>query len=351
MSGAAGGYSHGQSIRYVPRELMATLRLFANLRETAGTTSVEIGGSTVGEVLDGAVADYGPAFAAGLETAQVWVNGDPADRASPVKDGDEIAVIPPVSGGAVASRSETNNLATVLVLGLAAMVIVGNLASAEAFVVAVVGLASVWMWDLRDTYNAMGKSVQVIPGVLAVAAAANGAYRWGPSGLAGGLAIGVTVVLAWAVLDRTQQTIDTFAIAMLAAITGSVGAGALVVLHLRSGAETGTFLAIAGAGAVAAWLAQRSMSQTGGMDPNVAALMGAIGAGLISGYIADTVDLVNAALAAAVAGGGLIAGRTMGATMRTGQVLHTVRAPGILTPFDGPMMAAGVFWIAIWLLA
>jgi molybdopterin converting factor small subunit len=58
-------------------------------------------GSTVGGLLDDAVARYGPEFGAVLDTARVWVNGDePADGpATPLRTGDEVAVLPPVSGG------------------------------------------------------------------------------------------------------------------------------------------------------------------------------------------------------------------------------------------------------------
>ncbi len=34
-----------------------------------------------------------------------------------------------------------------------------------------------------------------------------------------------------------------------------------------------------------------------------------------------------------------------------GSVLHTVRGPGLLTAYDGPVMAAAVFWVAMLLLA
>lgn len=51
-------------------------------------------------MLDAACARYGPAFAALLPTCRVWVNGEQADRADRVHSTDEIAVLPPVSGGA-----------------------------------------------------------------------------------------------------------------------------------------------------------------------------------------------------------------------------------------------------------
>jgi MoaD family protein len=78
---------------------MATLRLFAAAREAAGTGHAEVSGATIGDVLDEAVRRYGPPFAAVLASSRVWRNGDEADRATPVGDDDEVAVLPPVSGG------------------------------------------------------------------------------------------------------------------------------------------------------------------------------------------------------------------------------------------------------------
>lgn len=79
---------------------MARLRLFAAAREAAGTADDVVGGATVGDVLDDAVTRYGPGFAAVLATCRVWLNGDAAERADAVGDDDEVAVLPPVSGGA-----------------------------------------------------------------------------------------------------------------------------------------------------------------------------------------------------------------------------------------------------------
>jgi molybdopterin converting factor small subunit len=56
-------------------------------------------GTTVGEVLAGAVARHGEALAAVVETSKIWVNGTPAEPDTVLQEGDEVAVLPPVSGG------------------------------------------------------------------------------------------------------------------------------------------------------------------------------------------------------------------------------------------------------------
>ena len=78
---------------------MALLRLFASAREAAGRGRDEIAGATVAEVLAAASARYGGAFVAVLATSRVWVNGDPAEPDTVVGPADEVAVLPPVSGG------------------------------------------------------------------------------------------------------------------------------------------------------------------------------------------------------------------------------------------------------------
>lgn len=78
---------------------MPTLRLFAAAREAAGTSVDDVSGSTVAEVLAGARARYGSAFDAVLQSSRVWVNGEPSGPDTPVRPDDEVAVLPPVSGG------------------------------------------------------------------------------------------------------------------------------------------------------------------------------------------------------------------------------------------------------------
>ena len=78
---------------------MATVRFFAQAREAAGTGTATISGASVGEVLDSAVAQYGTQFEAVLGMSKVWLNGEEVSREHPVTDKDEVAVLPPVSGG------------------------------------------------------------------------------------------------------------------------------------------------------------------------------------------------------------------------------------------------------------
>jgi molybdopterin converting factor small subunit/CDP-diglyceride synthetase len=88
---------------------MAVLRLFASAREAAGLSVDRIDGATVGEILDEARRRYGEQFAAVLTHSRVWVNGAPADVRAALREGDVVAVLPPVSGG-----SDTATVATAM---------------------------------------------------------------------------------------------------------------------------------------------------------------------------------------------------------------------------------------------
>ena len=71
------------------------VRLFAGLRERAGTRTIEV------ELPEGATAaDVWPALALGDEPRGLLlaINRSYAQRETTLADGDEIALIPPVSG-------------------------------------------------------------------------------------------------------------------------------------------------------------------------------------------------------------------------------------------------------------
>lgn len=80
---------------------MVRIRLFAAAREAAGRAADTVDAGTVGEALDTLVSRYGSRFADVLGTSRVWVNGDEPEAGAhtALRDGDELAVLPPVSGG------------------------------------------------------------------------------------------------------------------------------------------------------------------------------------------------------------------------------------------------------------
>lgn len=80
---------------------MAQLRLFASAREAAGIAHDVVPGTTVDEVLSAAVSRFGSDFAKVLGSCRVWVNGEQVIGSTPVTDLDEVAVLPPVSGGSM----------------------------------------------------------------------------------------------------------------------------------------------------------------------------------------------------------------------------------------------------------
>lgn len=78
---------------------MARLLLFGPAGERAGRRSDHLDGRTVDDLLGAAVARYGPHFASLLPFCRIWVNGREAEPAAEVEPTDEVAILPPVSGG------------------------------------------------------------------------------------------------------------------------------------------------------------------------------------------------------------------------------------------------------------
>jgi len=79
------------------------VRVFAALRELAGTGELQVSGRSVGDVVEATIAAVAPEraerFAQIAAVSSFVVNGERAAREAPVADGDEVAILPPVSGG------------------------------------------------------------------------------------------------------------------------------------------------------------------------------------------------------------------------------------------------------------
>ena len=78
---------------------MTTLLLLGPAREAAGLRRDEFSARTVGEVLALAVSRYGADFEGILAVSQVWLNGEETPLGASVEPYDEVAVLPPISGG------------------------------------------------------------------------------------------------------------------------------------------------------------------------------------------------------------------------------------------------------------
>ena len=79
--------------------MVVSVRLFAGLRERAGASHVDVDlpdGATVADLL--AAMDLAP------RSCVAAINREYAEPAAPIAPGDEVALVPPVSGGAAAVR-------------------------------------------------------------------------------------------------------------------------------------------------------------------------------------------------------------------------------------------------------
>ena len=333
---------------------MPTLRLFARFREIAGTDTLVVDEGTVGEILDGLSNEYGPAFANGLKAAGVWVNGDPVDRSFAVGKDDEVAIIPPVSGGTYAQPRPRPGARIPLAVDpaegiLSVIVLAALLVSAwvplEWFVVISVGAALAWLWDLSDADDAQAGSINLYAALFAPPITAAATYAWGYEGFAGGLAASVAITIFWPIFEPRRRNINGIAMTTTSAMVVATGAGALVMMRMMSTTVALSFILIVAVAIIAALLTAVYGGQT--IDPNVGTLVGALFAGLLTGIVTTDIDLATGLIAAVAVAAGLIAGRVLGSMIRSGSIMYTVRSPGQLSPLDGLWIAAPLFWLAL----
>ncbi len=76
-----------------------TVLLFASLRESAGASRVEVEASTVGGLLATLAERHGEGFARAAALGSVIVDGERVGPERALRGGEEVAILPPVSGG------------------------------------------------------------------------------------------------------------------------------------------------------------------------------------------------------------------------------------------------------------
>ena len=325
---------------------MATLRLFANLRESAGTDSATFDASTVDDLLSQASSRFGSQFSSGLGSARVWVNGEQADANTAIRDTDEVALIPPVSGGATSTTSlvvSPNLLSVTLVVSLLAVA----WADPSWFVIVATGAVLAWVWDVSETAAYTRDSFVVYPALVGAAATATGTYAWGFEGFAGGMAIGIIMSVSWPIFDASSRDFRRTASTTLVTVIASAAVAGLILMRLIGSYAVVAYILVIVFALVGAWIAGAYGDQIQSVDANVGALLGALIAGLIAGLVINELDIAAGLLGGVSAAAGVIAGRALGSMLRTGNVTHTVNAPGTLSLFDGAILAGPFFWLAL----
>ena len=89
----------GRSGTWRTQAPQVTLLLFAGAREAAGTGRLVLRAYDVADVLAQAHARFGSGFKEMERVSACWVNSWPATAATALVEGDEVALLPPVSGG------------------------------------------------------------------------------------------------------------------------------------------------------------------------------------------------------------------------------------------------------------
>ena len=75
------------------------VRLFAALREIAGASLLEVDAPDIGSLLDQLSEKFGPEFDRIMAAGAVVVDGENVERDRALTPEDEVALLPPVSGG------------------------------------------------------------------------------------------------------------------------------------------------------------------------------------------------------------------------------------------------------------
>lgn len=333
---------------------MARLRLFANLRELAGSSVVEIQADTVGAALDQAVERYGQEFGRSLGPARIWLNGEPAGTDDPVGDGDEIALIPPVSGGAAATLTVSG-----IQVGLATLALLVANAFAEPawFVAVLVGVGALWGWDITGDDEAWRPyRVPVMLSVLAGGLATYGfevaelvpAGRGIGLGVAMGLAIMITLIAG--VASPRHRSLASLGSTATVALASTLAVGSLVLVRIQTvlGQDLiWVFLSMVIVGKAVAGLLARA--KTPSMDPLTGAVLATVLTASAASFIWD-LSFVSLFLVGVFVAVGLVSGISMGSLIRVGEVYLTDAVEGSLVALDGPVLAALVYGPFITLL-
>ncbi|MCH8982574.1 MAG: MoaD/ThiS family protein [Acidobacteria bacterium] len=325
---------------------MPELRLFANLREIAGVSRVEIPSDTVGGMIKTASERYGPDFEKGVESSRVWVNGVAASMDDRVVAGDEVVLIPPVSGGSQqTSAIAPADLMRFAPLAVAAVAVFAGLQGQELWAAALVAIAAVWAVDLNAAFEARGRLFAPLAVAVTSAGSVMAAHVMGGSGYGLSIAIAVIVGLGWAVFVPEYRDVSVFSPVLLVSLVSGLGSASMILAsssHSPDEAAVDVFLVVVIAGVALGAIVER-MPAIPLLDPfsvtAIGSILAAVGAAVL--WDLDVVGYLLVGLGVAVA---LVAGRGFSSMLRTGGMSLTERAPGVLSSLDGVALAAAIYY-------
>ena len=324
---------------------MAKLRLFANLREIAGTSRLDVPARTVGEALDFVNDKFGTGFEQGVSVSRIWVNGEEADLGQAIGDADEMVILPPVSGGSQSATLAATDFGAFLPLLVAAIAVLANLQGQPLWTAALVGIASIWALDLSAAFRSRGRLFAPLAVIASAAASTITAHILGPTGYGLAVAISVAVVLGWAVAFEPYRQVEVFAPTLLVALIASLATASMTLSRSsftpdESAVDVFLVATIAGVG-LGALVAR--VPSVPFLDRFSTTAIGAVLASVIAAVLwdLDVVGYLLVGLGIAVA---LVAGQGLSSMIRTGRVVLTERPPGLLSSVDGVVLAAALYF-------
>lgn len=324
---------------------MPKVRLFANLREIAGTSRLDVPAATVGETIEFVNQKFGVEFEKGVSASRIWVNGEEAKTTDTVVDTDELVILPPVSGGGQPMTLAPTDLAGLLPLVVALVAVLANLQGQPLWAAALVAIVAIWAVDLNTAFKVRARVFAPLAVVTAGAGATLAAHTLGPTGYGLAVAITVAVVLGWSVAFSEYRNVEGFAPTLLVALIGSLAAASMILSRSPFTPDeraVDVFLVATIAGIGVGALVGR-LGAIPFLDryttTAVVSILASMGAAVL--WDLDVIGYLLVGLGISVA---LVAGQGLSSMIRTGMVTLTERPPGLLPAIDGAMLAAAIFF-------
>ena len=325
---------------------MAKLRLFASLREIAGTSSVEIEAGTVADLVGSAGQRFGPDFVRGAETSRVWLNGREASMADAVTDQDEVVLLPPVSGGSSSPAAvAAGDLFVFLPVVIAVLLALASTQAQEVWAAALVAAIAVWALDIESAFRNRGRLFAPLAVIATSASGALAAHIMGGVGYGMTVAVAVAITLGWAVAFANYRQVDVFSPTLLVALLAGLASASLVLVRSDFSPDqlaVRVFLAAVVVGVGLGALVAR-MPNLPLLDPFSTTAISAVLASIAAAAIWD-LDMVGYLLVGLGLAVALVAGLGLSSMLRSGRIALTERPPGLLASVDGVVLAAAVFY-------